>query len=72
MGPPEMPLFGDGSGLYVGVRVRVVWPSALEGQTGTVTSADDTRQVVTVRIDGDRWRRRGPILLKREEVEALP
>ena len=33
-------------------RVRMVSPSALEGQTGVVASANDTRQVVTVWTDG--------------------
>ena len=47
----------------------MVWPSALEGQTGVVASANDTRQVVTVRIDGARWRGRGPVQLSRDEVE---
>lgn len=61
----------DDSGVQIGVRVRIVCSSALEGQTGTVTAADDHRQVVTVRMDGDRRRGRGLIRLKRAEVEPV-
>ena len=62
----------DESGVHVGVRVRIVFPSALEGQTGTVTSADDRQQVVTVRIDGDSGHRGGPIRLELAAVEPVP
>jgi hypothetical protein len=62
----------DDSGVHVGVRVRIVFPSALEGQTGTVTSADDQQQVVTVRIDGDPGHGGGPIRLKLAAVEPVP
>lgn len=62
----------DDSGVHAGVRVRIVFPSALEGQTGTVTSADDRQQVVTVRIDGDPGHRGGPIRVKLAEVEPVP
>ena len=62
----------DRSDVHVGVRVRIVCPSALEGQTGTVTSADDQQQVVTVRIDGDLGQGAGPIRLKLAEVEPVP
>ena len=61
----------DDSAVHVGVRVRIICSSALEGQTGTVTSADDRQQVVTVRIDSDLRHRRGPIRLKRAEVERV-
>ena len=43
----------------------------MEGQTGTVTFADDGQQVVTVRIDSDLRHRRGPIRLKLAEVEPV-
>ncbi len=62
----------DDSGVHVGVRVRIVCPAVLEGQTGTVTSADDQQQVVTVRIDGDPGHGRAPIRLKLAEVEPVP
>lgn len=62
----------DESGVHVGVRVRIVFPSALEGQTGTVTSADDRQQVVTVRIDGDSGHRARPIRLELAAVEPVP
>ena len=61
----------DDSGVHVGVRVRIICSSALEGQTGTVTSADDRQQVVTVRIDSDLRHRRDSIRLKRAEVEPV-
>ena len=61
----------DDSGVHVGVRVRIICSSALEGQTGTVTSADDRQQVVTVRIDSDLRRGGGPIRLKLAEVEPV-
>ena len=60
------------SAVHVGVRVRIVFPSALEGRTGTVTAADDRQQVVTVRIDDDPGHRRGPICLKLAAVEPVP
>lgn len=62
----------DDSGVHAGVRVRIVFPSVLEGQTGTVTSADDQQQVVTVRIDGDPGHDGGPIRVKLAEVEPVP
>ena len=62
----------DDSGVHAGVRVRIVFPSALEGQTGTVTSADDRQQVVTVRIDGDPGPGGRPIRVKLAEVEPVP
>ncbi len=61
----------DDSGVHVGVRVRIVCSSALEGQTGTVTSADDRQQVVTVRIESDLRHGGGPIRLKLAEVEPV-
>ena len=61
----------DDSGVHVGVRVRIVCSSALEGQTGTVTSAEDRQQVVTVRIDSDLRHGGGPIRLKLAEVEPV-
>ncbi len=61
----------DDSGVHAGVRVRIVFPSALEGQTGTVTSADDRQQVVNVRIDGDPGHGGGPIRVKLAEVEPV-
>ena len=61
----------DDSGVHVGVRVRIICSSALEGQTGTVTSADDQQQVVTVRIDSDLRHVGGPIRLKLAEVEPV-
>ena len=62
----------DDSGVHAGVRVRIVFPSALEGQTGTVTSADDRQQLVTVRIDGDPGHGGGPIRVTLAEVEPVP
>ena len=61
----------DDSGVHVGIRVRIICSSALEGQTGTVTAADDQQQVVTVRIDGDRSHGEGLIRLKAGEVEPV-
>ena len=61
----------DDSGVHVGVRVRIMCSPALEGQTGTVTAADDLQQVVTVRIDGDRRHGGGLIRLKLAEVEPV-
>ena len=61
----------DDSGVQVGVRVRIVCSSALEGQTGTVTSADVLQEVVTVRIDSDPMHGGGPIRLKLAEVEPV-
>ncbi len=61
----------DDFGVHVGVRVRIVCASALEGRTGTVTSADDRQQVVTVRIDSDPRHGGGPIRLKLAEVEPV-
>ena len=61
----------DDSGVHVGVRVRIVCSSALEGQTGIVTSADDRQQVVTVRIESDLRHGGGPIRLKLAEVEPV-
>ena len=61
----------DDSGVHVGVRVRITCSSALEGQTGTVTSADDQQQVVTVRIDSDLRQGGGPIRPKPGEVEPV-
>lgn len=69
--PEQRSLVPGGFRVYVGGRVRMVWPSALEGQTGVVASANDTRQVVTVRIDGARWRGRGPVHVSRDEVEPV-
>ena len=54
-----------------GSRVRVVWPSPLEGLTGTVTFINDSSGLYEVRIDGERWRGRRPILVTREEVELV-
>ena len=62
----------DDPGVHAGVRVRIVFPSALEGQTGTVTSADDQQQVVTVRVDGDPGHGGGPIRVELVEVEPVP
>ena len=62
----------DDSGVHAGVRVRIVFPSALEGQTGTVTSADDRQQLVTVRVDGDPGHGGGPIRVTLAEVEPVP
>ena len=61
----------DDAGVHVGVRVRIVCSSALEGRTGTVTSADDRQQVVTIRIDGDPGQSGDPIRLKLDEVEPV-
>ena len=61
----------DDSGVHVGVRVRIVCSSALEGQTGAVTSADDRQQVVTVRVDSDPRHGGGPIRLRLAEVEPV-
>ena len=61
----------DDSGVHVGVRVRIICPSALEGRTGTVISAHERQRVVTVRIDGDRRRDGTPIRLKLTEVEPV-
>ena len=61
----------DDSGVQVGVRVRITCPSAMEGQTGTVTAADEQQHVVTVRIDSDRRHDGGSIRLKRTEVEPV-
>ena len=69
--PEQRSLASGGSRVYVGGRVRLVWPSALEGRTGVVASANDTRQVVTVRIDGARKRGRGPVQVSRDEVEPV-
>lgn len=71
-GKEETPPRPDDSGVHVGVRVRITCSSALEGQTGTVTSADDRQQVVTVRIDSDLMHRGSPIRLKLAEVEPVP
>ncbi len=38
---------------------------------GTVTSADDQQQVVTVRIDRDSRHRGGPLRLRLAEVEPV-
>ena len=67
-GAPRRP---DDSGVHVGVRVRIVFPSALEGRMGTVTSADDQQQVVTVRIDNDRGHGGELICVKLGEVEPV-
>ena len=61
----------DDSGVHVGVRVRVLCSPSLEGRTGTVTVADDRRQLVTVRIDSDRKHGGELIRLKRAEVEPV-
>jgi hypothetical protein len=58
--------------VHVGVRVRITCSPTQEGQTGTVTSADDQQQVVTVRIDGDPGHGGGPIRLKLAAVEPVP
>ena len=60
------------SGVSVGSQVRVVWPSALEGLTGTITFINDSSGLYEVRIDGERWRGRRPILVTRDEVELFP
>ena len=61
----------DDSGVHVGVRVRITCSPTLEGQTGTVTAADDRQQVVTVRIDSDARHAGGLIRLKVGEVEPV-
>ena len=61
----------DDSGVHVGVRVRIVCSSALDGQTGTVTTADDQQDVVTVRIDSDRGHGGDVIRVKLAEVEPV-
>lgn len=71
-GKEEASPLPDNSGVHVGVRVRIVCSSALDGQTGTVTSTDDQQQVVTVRIDSDLMHGGGPIRLKLAEVEPVP
>ena len=60
----------DDSGVHVGVRVRIVCSSALEGRMGTVTSAEDP-QVVTVRIDSDRRHDGELVRVKLAEVEPV-
>ena len=60
------------SGVSVGSQVRVVWPSPLEGLTGTITFINDSSGLYEVRIDGERWRGRKPILVTRDEVELFP
>lgn len=59
------------AGVHVGVRVRIVCASDLEGQTGTVMAADGQQQVVTVRVDGDRRPGRGLIRVRLAEVEPV-
>ncbi len=61
----------DDSGVHVGVRVRILCSPPLDGQTGTVTVADDQQHVVTVRIDSHRKHGGGLIRLKRAEVEPV-
>lgn len=56
-------------GVAVGSQVRVVWPSPLEGLTGTVTFINDSSGLWEVLIDGGRWRGRRPLLVTRDEVE---
>ena len=57
--------------IAVGSRVRVVWPSTLDGLTGTVVTIDGTHGRLAVRIDGERWRNRAPIPVARGEVELV-
>ena len=61
----------DDSGVHVGVRVRITCSPTQEGQTGTVTSADDQQQVVTVRIDDDRGQGEELIRVKLGEIEPV-
>ena len=61
----------DDSGVHVGVRVRITCSPTQEGQTGTVASADDQQQVVTVRIDNDRGHGGELICVKLGEVEPV-
>ena len=55
----------------VGLRVRIVWPSAHDGLFGVVTSIDGTHGRLYVWIDGERWRTLPPILVARHEVVRL-
>lgn len=62
----------EDASVHVGVRVRIICASDLEGQTGTVMAADGQQQVITVRVDGDRRPGRGLIRVKLAEVEPVP
>ena len=58
-------------GISVGAQVRVIWPSPLEGLTGTVTFINDSTGLYEIRIDGERWRGRKPIVVARHEIELV-
>jgi hypothetical protein len=68
---PTTPVKTAGSAVAVGSRVRVVWPSLREGITGTVLTVDDTRKLLEVRIDGQRWEG-ARMLVACHEVEPVP
>ena len=55
----------------VGLHVRVVRPSPLEGLAGAVTFVNDSDRLYEVRIDGGSWRGRPPVLVTRDEVELV-